>query len=66
MKLKKTGLGLKGLFNCSSSATCKFPKFVVFMIISDVFVEVFDYNPLRSRKQYKHFHRRIKTYTTFM
>ena len=66
MKLKKTGNDLEGFFNCCSSLTCRFPTFVLFVIISHVVVEVFDYNTLRKRKQYKHFNQRVKTDTTFM
>ena len=34
-------MNLESFFNCCSSLTCKFPKFVLFMIISAVVVEVF-------------------------
>ena len=53
-------------FNCCSSLTGNSPKFVVFMIISVVVLQVLYYNHLWNLKEYKHFHRRVKTGTTFM
>ena len=63
MKLNRTELHLEGF---CSFLTGRFPKFVVSMIISDVVVEVFYYKPLSNLKEYKCFHGRFTTDTTFM
>ena len=61
MKLKKYGLNLEGIFNWCSSLTGRFPKFVLFMIMSAVVEEVFCYNPICNLMEAKHFHRHVKT-----
>ena len=67
LKLKKNELHLEGFFNFCSSLIGRFPKFVVFIIMSSLVVEVYYYNlTLWNLKENKRFHRRVETDTTFM
>ena len=64
LKLKKHELDLESFFKCCSSLTGRFPKFVVFMIISAEILDLF--YPLWNLKEYKRSHQRVKTDKTFM
>ena len=66
LKLKKNELSLEGFSNCCSSLTGRFPKSAAFIIISVVVMKAFYYNPLWNLKEYKRFHQRDKTVTTYM
>ena len=66
LKLEINELNLDGLFDCCSSLTGRFPRFVLFKIISAVVVEVFYYNLLWNLKKYKLIHLCLKTDATFM